>query len=120
MVLSNHCALAELIPIRMVPATMPADSGAQHHCCHRTPQPTKDQKPRPAVPTNCCKTLTVLMPDGAKVPAAPLFEMALVPMLWVDAVVWAVTVQEGAPPWTGPPPDWPSFCDLVLNRSLQA
>ncbi len=113
LVLSNHCALAEMLAVKTAPVT--AEEGG---CCHQNSAPQQhDEKPCPTMPQGCCKSLTVVVPDGAKVPVASLESFTL-PVEWMLVFTVALPEPLDATPATGPPPDSPTFAELVLNRSL--
>ena len=67
----------------------------------------------------CCKSLHALVPDGANLPVASLLEILALPVAWP---VFAIALPEldAAAPATGPPPDVPSFAEMVLHRSLHS
>ncbi len=67
----------------------------------------------------CCKSLHVLVPADAKLPLASSLEILALP---VASPVFAVALTEMrvAAPATGPPPDVPTFTELVLHRSLRS
>ncbi len=115
LVLSNHCALAE-----MLAAKAAAVSTEEHGCCNHHPSPAKDQKPCQPMREGCCKSLTIVVPDGAKLPAATAFESAALPVEWLLAFTVALPEENRAAPDTGPPPDVPGFVELVLHRSLHS
>jgi hypothetical protein len=107
-VLANHCALAMY-------AAKHAVSASASCCAHKT-TPTPDPQPCHEMPGGCCKTLKVTTPDAAK---APLPDFALVlPDFTASFSQPPVSLLPAAIPSTGPPPDFPSFVELVLNRSL--
>lgn len=111
LVLSNHCALAGL------GAKAPAKK--EHRCCQQV-EPSGDNTPAPGKPIQCCKSLRVLVPDGTKAPVndAPL--LAVIPLTWeIDVHLAELRPSDGSQA-TGPPPDSPSFAELVLHRSMQA
>lgn len=70
------------------------------------------------MPQGCCKTLKVAVPDDSKVPQVvvaafvPVFAEVLT--LFAHAHVSGSTTTHD----NGPPPDSPTFAELVLNRSL--
>ncbi len=107
-VLANHCALASYAAKQTV-------SGGASCCEHKTvshpaPQPCHE------MPGGCCKSLKVTTPDTAKAPL-PDFSLVL-PDLSEPFAQPVITLLPVAIPSTGPPPDFPSFVELVLNRSL--
>ncbi len=114
LVLSNHCALAESLAPH---ARAHAESGS---CCHQSPGSKHDEKPCPQMPQGCCKTLKVAMPDGAKLPLAATADIALVVVEIFHALTLAADAEIAAAPATGPPPDVPSFAELVLHQSLRS
>lgn len=63
-VLSNHCAIGRMLP------RAEAESQKAHGCCHNgTSQPVKEPGDgRQGM--QCCKSLHVVVPDGAKLPVA--------------------------------------------------
>ena len=75
LVLSNHCALAEMLAVKTVPL-----STAERGCCSHHSSPAGDEKPTPTMPQECCTSLTVVVPDGAKLPGAPLLEIVVLPV----------------------------------------
>ena len=113
LVLSNHCALSEMLAGRAASAPS-ADGG----CCHQNSAPRNDEKPRPPVPHGCCKTLKVAMPDGAKLPSAATAELTPVLVELFQMLSLVLDSENAAALSTGPVPDVPDFADLVLNRSL--
>jgi len=115
LVFSNHCALVELLAVKTAPA--PAE---EHGCCNHHPAPAKDGKPRPPMQLECCKSLTVLVHDGVKLPAAAPLEVVALAVGWLAVPALALPGEEGATPATGPPPDAPGFAELVLHRSLRS
>ena len=115
LVLSNHCALAEMLAVKTAPV-----STEDHSCCNHHPAPPKDEKPCPPMQQGCCKSLTVVVPDGAKLPVAPLLEVGALPVEWLVVLTLALPEESRAAPDTGPPPDVPCFVELVLHRSLRS
>ena len=110
-VLSNHCALGRMAPR--------AEAQNAHGCCHNgASQPVKEPADG-GRGMECCKSLHALVPDGAKLPLAPLMEM-LAPPVWWTAFAIALPELRAAAPATGPPPDVPAFTELVLHRSLRS
>lgn len=115
LVLSNHCALAEMLAVRTAPV-----SAEEFGCCSHHPAPAKDRKPCPPMRQGCCKSLTIVVSDGVKLPAATALENVAVAVEWLPAFTLAVPEENGAEPDTGPPPDVPGFVELVLHRSLRS
>ena len=115
LVLSNHCALAEMLAVKTVPA-----STEEHGCCNHHPAPAKDEKPCPPIQQGCCKSLTVIVPDGAKLPIAASLEVTALPVEWLVVLALALPAEISTAPETGPPPDVPGFAELVLHRSLRS
>ena len=115
LVLSNHCALAEMLPVKTTPV-----SKEERGCCNHHPAPAKDEKPRPPIRQECCNSLTVVLQDGAKLPAAAFLEAVALPVEWLVVLTLALPVECSAAPETGPPPDVPGFVELVLHRSLRS
>ncbi len=113
LVLSNHCALAEMLTAKTARIAA-EESGGCHH--NSAPQ-QHDEKPCPTMPQGCCKSLTVVVPDGTKVPTVSLESFTL-PVEWMLVFTVALPEPLDATPVTGPPPDSPTFAELVLNRSL--
>ena len=114
-VLSNHCGLAEMLAVKTAPV-----STEEHGCCNHHPAPPKDERPSPPIQQGCCKSLTVVVPDGAKLPMASLLEVIALPVEWVLVLTHALPEESRAAPATGPPPDVPGFIELVLHRSLRS
>jgi len=112
LVLSNHCALAEIFVMKTAPAK---ESG----CCNHHPAPAKDEKPWPPVQQECCKSLTVIVHDGAKLPMAPFLKVAR-PDAWLAVLPLSLPGKNHAASDTGPPPNIPGFVELVLHRSLRS
>ena len=115
LVISNHCALAEMLAVKTAPV-----SKEERGCCHHHSAPAKDEKPRAPMQQECCKSLTVLVPDGAKLPMASLLEVIALPVEWVLVLTHALPEENRPAPDTGPPPDVPGFAELVLHRSLRS
>ena len=113
-VLSNHCALAESLARQ---ARAQAEGGS---CCHQSPGSKHDEKPCPQMPQGCCKTLKVAMPDGGKLPSAATADIAPVVVEIFHALTLAADAEIAAAPDIGPPPDSPTFAELVLHRSLRS
>ena len=113
--LSNHCALAEMLAGKTAPA--PAQ---ERGCCHHQPAPAKDEKPFPPIQHGCCKSLTVVVSDGAKLPAAALLEFFALPVEWPASPALALPLEGSTASGTGPPPNLPGFAELVLHRSLHS
>ena len=113
MVLSNHCALALMFPVKSSPI-----AAAEPSCCKGQPRPADGDAPCPQMPQGCCKTLKVAMPDAAKIPQATLTPILPVVAEWFAALALAMPEKRSAITATGPPPDSPTFVELVLNRSL--
>ena len=114
-VLSNHCALADMLAVKTAP--VPAE---KHGCCNHHPAPAKDGKQRPPMQQECCKSLNVLVHDGVKLPVAPLLEIVALPVGWQAVPALTLQEEDSAAPATGPPPDVPGFIELVLHRSLRS
>lgn len=68
----------------------------------------------------CCKSLTIIVSDGAKLPTATALENVALPVEWLLALTVAMPEENRAAPDTGPPPDVPGFVELVLHRSLHS
>lgn len=115
LVLSNHCALAEMLAVKAAPP-----SSEEHGCCNHHPAPAKDRKPCPPMQQECCKSLTVVVPGGAKMPVASSLEIVALSVEWLAVLTLALPEQNRAAPDTGPPPDVPGFVELVLHRSLRS
>ena len=116
LVLSNHCALAEMLTMKTARV-----STGERGCCNHHPAPAKeDEKPRPPMQQECCKSLTVVVHDGVKLPVASLLEVVALPVGWVVVPALALRGESSAAPDTGPPPDVPGFVELVLHRSLRS
>jgi len=107
-VLSNHCALGLM--------TSPTGAQKVHGCCHHgTSQPMKEPA-NSARSMECCKSLHAVVSEGPQLPVAPLLEGITLP-----AVLTAALPEPSvAASRTGPPPDVPSFTELVLHRSLRS
>jgi hypothetical protein len=112
-VLSNHCALAELLAVKAAPV-----STEQVGCCNHHPAPAEGERPCPSMPEGCCKSLTVVVPDSTKIPVASFLELCALPDEWMLAFIVALPEPPDVAVPTGPPPDAPAFVELVLNRSL--
>jgi hypothetical protein len=114
-VLSNHCALAK---------SMARDAGwegaERGDCCHQESAPAKQKSPCPQVPTGCCTTLKVTMPDEAKVPGEPVAAPAPLVATWLEMLIPERTEREPAEPGSDHPPNVPGFVELVLHRSLHS
>lgn len=104
--LSQRCALGQLLTAKQAAA-------AQHSCCQKS-QPQPSQAPRTA---ECCKTLNVLVPDSARLPAELDSAQLLLPAEW-SLVLHLALPEQSAAPTASPPPDVPAFTELVLQRSL--
>ena len=113
--LSNHCALAEMLAVKTAPIAK-----EERGCCKHQPAPAKDEKPRPSMLQEGCKSLIVVPQNAAKLPVATLPELITPPVGWLVLPVRALTEEDSAAPPTGPPPDVPAFAELVLNRSLHS
>ena len=111
-VLSNHCALGRVVQT--------AQAQKEHACCHNGDSQPARQPANGGQGVQCCKSLCVIMPDGAKSfdPPPPAFVLAILAALLTresrtdDPVVLASD--------TGPPPRAASFSELVLHRSLRS
>ena len=68
----------------------------------------------------CCRTLTIVLADGAKLPAATALENVTLPVEWLVAFAIALPEEKRDALDTGPPPDVPGFVELVLHRSLHS
>jgi hypothetical protein len=99
-VISNHCALTQLV------------AKSQPSCCH--PAPAKD-----AMPMKCCKALHATVPDNAPTTDAAFHaELFVFACLSVFSPERALTVNAAMP---SRPPDRPvGFPDLVLGESLRS
>lgn len=112
-VLSNHCALSAALAHKPAPS-----ANAESSCCKNKPKPADGNAPCPQMPQGCCKTLKVAVPDDAKIPQAavetfvPVFAEVLA--IFAHAQIAKSTSAHD----NGPPPDSPTFAELVLNRSL--
>ena len=115
LVLSNHCALAEMLSVKTAPV-----STDDSDCCHHHPAPPNDEKPCPPIQPGCCKSLTVVVPNAEKVPVASLLEFVAPPVAWLIVLNLALPEENRVAPDTGPPPDVPGFVELVLHRSLRS
>ena len=115
LVLSNHCALAEMLAVRTAPV-----SAEKSGCCNHHPTPAKDGKPCPPLQQGCCKSLTIVVPDGVKLPTATALEIVSLPVEWLLAFTIALPEEKRDALDTGPPPDVPGFIELVLHRSLRS
>ena len=113
LVISNHCALAEMLAVKTAPV-----STEERGCCNHHPAPAKDEKPCPPIQQGCCKSLSVVVPDGAKLPVS--LEVVALPVKWLVVFTLALPKEHRAAPDTGPPPDVPNFVELVLHRSLRS
>ena len=108
--LSNHCALG------LMAKTVVAQKA--HSCCHNgNSEPVKEPGDGKRN-VECCKSLHAVMPVTAKLPAAQAPLLAVLPVVWVLALHAQVPAQTASAGDTGPPPDVPTFAELVLNRSL--
>lgn len=108
-VLSNHCALALMFPVKSSAVAV-----AEASCCKGQPEPADGDGPCPQMPQGCCKSLKVTMPDAAKIPLATVAPV----ILFFSAFVLVVLAESSPQISGGPPPDSPTFAELVLNRSL--
>ncbi len=72
------------------------------------------------MPQGCCKTLNVVTPVGAKLPDAAQADIVKAPLDLQSAVLILPPAKISAAPETGPPPDSPTFAELVLQRSLHS
>lgn len=110
--LSNHCALAGVLS--------KTPKGGHAACCQKNPQSPTEKAPCPQLPQGCCKTLNVVTPDGAKLPDKAQADIVKAPLDLQSSVVILPSVKIYAAPETGPPPDSPTFAELVLQRSLHS
>ena len=115
MVLSNHCAIAEMLTAKTAP--VPAK---EHGCCNHHPAPAKDEKPRSPMQQGCCKSLTVLLHDGVKLPVAASLIVSAMPVGCLVVPAPTLPEEKSAASATGRPPDIPGFVELVLHRSLRS
>ena len=110
MALSQRCALWQLLQTKQA-------AEMQMSCCHAS-NPKQEKSPADAPRTpECCKALHVLVPDGAKTPANSVADCLPCPAKLLLAVLPPV-VEDTTQTDTGPPPDVPTFAEIVLNRSL--
>lgn len=110
-VLSNHCALSR--------AAQQALAKKEHACCHNgASQPAKEPMDGNQS-VQCCKSLHAVVPADAKLPLVSSLEILAPPIEWPVFSV-ALTDLSAATPATGPPPDSPTFAELVLHRSLRS
>ena len=108
--LSNHCALG------LMAKTVVAQKA--HSCCHNgNSEPVKEPGDGKRN-VECCKSLHAVLPDGAKLPAAHAPVFAVLPVVWVLALQAQMPERTASAGDTGPPPDVPTFAELVLQRSL--
>ena len=108
--LSQRCAIWQLLQTKQA-------AEMQMSCCHAS-SPKQEKAPADAPRTpECCKALNVLVPDGAKAPANSVADCPPCPAELLLAVLPPV-VEDTTQTDTGPPPDVPTFAELVLNRSL--
>ena len=115
-VLSNHCALAGVLGDMRKTAHAAGESA----CCHKNvPVPGKEA-PCQQMPQGCCKTLNVVTPVGAKLPDAAQADIFKAPLDLPSTVFISFSPVISAAPETGPPPDSPTFAELVLQRSLHS
>ena len=112
--LSNHCALAGMLgDMRKA-----AHAAGESPCCHKkVPVPGKEA-PCQQMPQGCCKTLSVVTPDGAKLPDKAQADIVKAPLDFHSVVLILPPEKISAAPETSPPPDSPTFAELVLQRSL--
>lgn len=115
LVLSNHCALAEMLAAKTAPV-----STEERGCCKHHHAPANKEKPCPPMQKGCCKSLTVVVPDGTKLPAESLLKVVAVPVEWLSILPLALPLESSLASDTGPPPDIPGFIELVLHRSLRS
>ena len=115
-VLSNHCALAGMLS-DMRQAVHKAGESA---CCQKKSSAPEDKLPCQQMPHGCCKTLNVVTPDGAKLPDKAQADIVKVPLDLPSTVFLSFPPVISAAPETGPPPDSPTFAELVLQRSLHS
>ena len=108
--LSQRCALWQLSEAKRA-------AQMQMSCCHASHSESKNAPTDAPRIAECCKALHVLVPDGAKTPATPLADSLSFPAKLLLAVLPPV-VEDTTQTDTGPPPDVPTFAEIVLNRSL--
>ena len=95
-----------------------AHTAGEPVCCHKNARAPEEKAPCPQMPQGCCKTLNVVTPDGAKLPVAAQGDVLKAPLVLLLAISISVSCEVNAAPETGPPPDVPSFAEVVLQRSL--
>lgn len=115
LVLSNHCALAELLAVRIAPIADQAQG-----CCNHQSAPARNERQCPPMPEGCCKSLSVLLPDFAKLPVQASLDAFGLLLEWMPVMNGVHPEVKLAAAATGPPPDVPGFVELVLHRSLRS
>jgi hypothetical protein len=109
MALSQRCAMGQMLFKAKQAAAV------QHACCEKS-----NPKPVDGGRAECCQALSVLVPDGVKLPATASEDYLPVPCEWILAALESLAAGGSFAPDTGPPPDQLSFVELVLHRSLRA
>jgi hypothetical protein len=102
---------------------MQGPSAVRQHagCCgHQTRIPGSPARNAPA--RECCAALHGTIPTPEKALAAPLFaDHGFQPVaLWTLRYSMALETSALEPIETGPPPNGPSFAELVLQKSLRS
>jgi hypothetical protein len=108
--LSQRCALSQLL-------TEKKTAEVQEGCCPAAPE--KSPAP-PSKGSDCCKTVTVVVPENSKAPAAKVCDFEPLAVVVALVALQSQSLQAGERSATGPPPDFPSFAELVLQRSLHS
>lgn len=111
--LSQRCALGQMLKTAQTAAV-------QHECCKRDSQQPLKAPTDGSRGAECCQALSVLVPDGAKLPLTPLTESVCLAFEGIFAALQPRSVESTAVFDTGPPPDVPAFAELVLHRSLRS
>jgi hypothetical protein len=112
-VLSQRCVLGQMLRAAQTAAV-------QHECCMTNgPQPANAPADGSRSP-ECCRALTVLLPDAAKLPTVALTESLSFPLEWLLIVLPPRTPVCAVGFDTSPPPDRRGFVELVLHRSLRS
>lgn len=110
-VLSNHCALSRVV--------QEAQVKQEHACCHNGASQPAQEPIDGNQGVQRCKSLHAVVTAAAKLPLVSSLEI-LVPPIAGPAFAIALADLGAAIPATGPPPDVPSFVELVLHRSLHS
>jgi len=77
--LSQRCALGQMLKARQAAAV-------QHECCEKGASQS-GQLPGDGRSAECCQTLSVIVPDGAKAPDISITESLPLPVEWIVAAL---------------------------------